>query len=178
MCLCRGVAQLGSASVSGAEGRRFKSSRPDIFVKIVHFSGLSNLYMSALYIDKLAWIYIKDKHILTARSKGKDTYYIPGGKREVGESDHQALIREINEELSICLCQDSLKPIGVFEAQAHGKPPGTMVRMTCYSGDYIGDIKASSEIEEISWMQHKNKHKTSAVDILIFDWLKQQSLID
>ncbi len=27
----RGVAQLGSASVSGAEGRRFKSSRPDIF---------------------------------------------------------------------------------------------------------------------------------------------------
>lgn len=28
--LHRGVAQLGSASVSGAEGRRFKSSRPDI----------------------------------------------------------------------------------------------------------------------------------------------------
>ncbi len=27
--LCRGVAQSGSASVLGTEGRRFKSSRPD-----------------------------------------------------------------------------------------------------------------------------------------------------
>lgn len=45
-------------------------------------------------IDKLAWIYIKDKKILSTRSKGKDAWYIPGGKRELGESDHEALFRE------------------------------------------------------------------------------------
>ena len=44
-------------------------------------------------IDKLAWIYIQDKRILSTRSKGKDTYYIPGGKREAGETDHEALLR-------------------------------------------------------------------------------------
>jgi hypothetical protein len=40
------------------------------------------------YIDKLAWIHIVDRQILSTRSKGKDTYYIPGGKREGDESDH------------------------------------------------------------------------------------------
>ena len=52
-------------------------------------------------IDKLAWIELKDKSILSTKSYGKDKYYIPGGKREIGETDEQALIREINEELSV-----------------------------------------------------------------------------
>ena len=37
-------------------------------------------------IDKLGWIYIKNKKLLGVRSKGKDVYYIPGGKRERGET--------------------------------------------------------------------------------------------
>jgi 8-oxo-dGTP diphosphatase len=48
-------------------------------------------------IDKLAWIYIENKHLLSTRSKGKDTYYIPRGKRELGETDQEALLREIKE---------------------------------------------------------------------------------
>ena len=52
-------------------------------------------------IDKLAWIEIKDKMILSTKTYGKDKYYIPGGKREKGETDEQALYREIKEELSI-----------------------------------------------------------------------------
>lgn len=31
-------------------------------------------------IDKIALLYIKDAQILSALSKGKDTYYLPGGK--------------------------------------------------------------------------------------------------
>ena len=33
-------------------------------------------------IDKIALIYVKDKRILCTLSKGKDIYYLPGGKRE------------------------------------------------------------------------------------------------
>ena len=33
-------------------------------------------------IDKIAFIYLKDKKILSTLSKGKDAYYIPGGKRD------------------------------------------------------------------------------------------------
>ena len=130
------------------------------------------------YIDKLAWIEIKNKQILCTRSKGKDTYYIPGGKRESGESDHQALTREILEELNVQLVQETIAFVGQFEAQAHGKPAGVIVRMTCYFADYQGQLQASSEIEELFWLQHKDRNRTSAVDRIILDWLKYKDLID
>ena len=44
---------------------------------------------------------------------------------------------------------ETMKPYGVFQAQAFGKPEGTMVRMTCYTASYTGTLTASSEIEEL-----------------------------
>ncbi len=125
-------------------------------------------------IDKLAWLHVQDGRILCARSRGKDTFYIPGGKREAGETDHAALQREIQEELRVDLVPDTLSLAGVFEAQAHGRPAATTVRMTCYFGDYAGTLKAASEIEELAWLAHADWEKTSAVDHLIFDWLKER----
>ena len=49
-------------------------------------------------IDKIAYIYMQDKKILSSLSKGKDTYYIPGGKREGNETDEETLIREVKED--------------------------------------------------------------------------------
>lgn len=54
-------------------------------------------------IDKVAWLHVVDGKLLAARSAGKDTWYLPGGKREEGESDVETLIREIAEELSVTL---------------------------------------------------------------------------
>lgn len=130
------------------------------------------------YIDKLALLHIKDRQVLTARSKNNDTYYIPGGKRETGESDHQALIREVHEELDIKLIPETIAYIGQFEAQAHGKPEGIKVRMTCYDSEYEGMIKASGEIEEVKWLKHQDRNKCGYVDVIIFDWLKSKDLID
>ncbi|MCU0327304.1 MAG: NUDIX domain-containing protein [Spirosomaceae bacterium] len=129
-------------------------------------------------IDKLAWIEIKNNTILLTKSYGKDKYYIPGGKREIGETDEQALIREIREELSVNIDKNTLKFIGIFEAQAHGQPEGIFVRMTCYSGDYSGDLNASSEIEAIRWFKYAEKDEVVWVDKLIFDHLKQIGLLD
>lgn len=129
-------------------------------------------------IDKLAWIEIRDKKILSTRTKGKDTYYIPGGKREKDETDTQALIREINEELSVELKPESLQFFGTFEAQAHGKPEGILVRMTCYTGLYSGKIKADSEIEEVVWLSYLDKNRSSTVDQIIFDYCKEKGLIE
>jgi len=55
------------------------------------------------YIDKLAFIEIKDRKLLVTLSKGKDIWYIPGGKREGSESDIEALVREVREELTVNL---------------------------------------------------------------------------
>ena len=132
----------------------------------------------ATIIDKLAWIHVVDKRILCTRSIGKDTYYIPGGKRETGETDQEALMREVKEELSVDLLPETLTYMGQFEAQAHAKPEGTIVRMTCYAAEYVGEINPDSEIEEVVWFQHSDRDKSSPVDKIIFDWLRDTGLID
>jgi len=129
-------------------------------------------------IDKLAWVHIVDRKILSTRTRGRDTYYIPGGKREGRETDHQALIREINEELSIDLMPEGIAFVGTFEGQAHGKPEGVLVRMTCYQGPYLGEIRPGAEIEEVVWFRHRDKDRSSPVDKIIFDWLRERDLID
>lgn len=129
-------------------------------------------------IDKLAWIELKDKSILSTKSYGKDKYYIPGGKRETGETDEQALVREIWEELNVTIDSKTLHYIGTFEAQAHGHADGIIVKMTCYSGEYSGELKASSEIEEMKWLNYSDKDRVSEVDKIIFDSLHQNNLLD
>jgi 8-oxo-dGTP pyrophosphatase MutT (NUDIX family) len=134
--------------------------------------------MQHTFIDKLAYIYLKDNKVLVTLSKGKDVWYIPGGKREHGETDYQALIREVKEELSIDLKPETIAYYGTFEAQAHGKPEGTMVRMTCYLGDFDGEMKPAAEIAEMAFFDYAQKLRTSHVDYLIFDDLKEKGLIE
>ncbi len=129
-------------------------------------------------IDKLGWIYIKDKKLLGVRAGGKDVYYIPGGKRKEGETDEKALIREVKEELNIELIPESLKLVNMFKAQAHGKEEGVMLQMTCYSGDFKGEMSSSSEIEEISWLDYKYIEKATPMLKIILNWLKERDLID
>ena len=134
--------------------------------------------MQKAYIDKLAFIDIQDKKLLSTKSVGKDTWYIPGGKREENETDHQALIREVKEELTVDLIPESITYYGTFEAQAHGKPEGTIVRMTCYKAKYQGQFKASSEVAEFQYVPYVWKEQSSPVDKLIFDDLKMKGLIE
>ena len=128
-------------------------------------------------IDKLAWLEIQDNHILLTKSYGKDKYYIPGGKRELGETDEQALLREIHEELTVRIDPRTLQFIGVFEAQAHGQPAGVSVKMTCYTGAYVGELEASAEIEALKWFAYADKDQVVGVDKLIFDHLNQHGLL-
>ena len=122
-------------------------------------------------IDKIAWIRLEDRKILSTRSRGKDVYYLPGGKREPGESDVQTLVREIREELDVAIAPDSASPVGTFEAQAHGRTTGITVRMTCYAADYKGTLTASSEIAEFVWLSYADRERVSPVDQIIFDHL-------
>ena len=128
-------------------------------------------------IDKVAFLYLQNGKILSTRSKGKDKYYIPGGKREAGESDIETLVREVKEELSVDIIESSAKLYGVFEAQAHGKAEGVIVKMTCYTAEFIGELKADSEIAEIVWLTTADMEAVSPVDKLIFADLKQKGLL-
>lgn len=128
-------------------------------------------------IDKLAFIEIQNKKILSTRSRGKEVYYIPGGKRELGETDAEALIREVEEELTITLDPSSLLFYGSFQAQAHGHPAGIVVNMQCYTATFEGTIQPASEIEEVAWLTYNDRDRVSEVDKLIFDHLRSKGLL-
>ena len=128
-------------------------------------------------IDKIAFLDLKDGKILSTRSKGKDKYYIPGGKREENESDMETLVREVKEELSVDILPSTIELYGVFEAQAHGKAEGILVKMTCYMADFSGTLEANSEIAEIVWLTSADIDNVSPVDKLIFKDLKSTNLL-
>lgn len=112
------------------------------------------------------------------RSKGKEAWYFPGGKREVGESDESALIREIKEELTTDLRPETIRLFGKFKAQAHGKPEGVFVQNTCYFSEFSGEFKPSAEIEEIAYLDSSiDKKLLTPVGIIIFDELKRKNMI-
>jgi 8-oxo-dGTP pyrophosphatase MutT (NUDIX family) len=128
-------------------------------------------------IDKVAWLHLQDGKVLSTRSRGKDRYYFPGGKREAGETDAQTLLREIEEELTVQLDADSVTYVGTFEGQAHGHPEGVLVRMLCYAANYQGTLQPAAEIEEVTWLTYQDRNRVSPVDQLIFDWLKERQLL-
>lgn len=131
-----------------------------------------------MYIDKVALVYLQDKKVLMVRSKDKDLWFIPGGKREGDETDEETLEREVKEELGVEVNLASVRYYGAFEAQAYGKPEGTIVCILCYTATFFGEPKASSEIGEIGYLSHGDKYRVTAVDHLIFDDLKAKGLIE
>jgi 8-oxo-dGTP diphosphatase len=124
-------------------------------------------------VDTVAWVRLEGGRILCARPRGKDIFYIPGGKREGAESDLQVLLREIAEELTVALRPETVRHVGTYEAeQPDGEPGAAVVRMSCYTGDYAGTLAASSEIDELAWFCYADRARVPRVDQLLFDDLK------
>jgi len=128
-------------------------------------------------IDKIALLHIKNGKIRSAKSKGKNKYYIPGGKRESGESDKETLIRETFEELNVRIEQESINYIATFRAQADGHETGIIVKMTCYRAEIKGVPKPSSEIEDIKWLDSSNMDIIADVDKKIFRYLREKGIL-
>ncbi len=129
-------------------------------------------------VDKTAFIETKNGQILSTKSKGKSKYYIPGGKRELRETDEQTLVREIEEELDVKIDKNTIEYVGTIKAQSDGAKDGIVVKMTCYKAKYDGVMKPTSEIEEIRWLNFKDFDIISEVDKKIFRFLKENGQLE
>ncbi|QKW08944.1 NUDIX domain-containing protein [Streptomyces sp. NA04227] len=133
----------------------------------------------AKLIDTVAWVRIEGGRILCARPRGKDVFYIPGGKREGTETDLQTLLREIEEELTVLLDPETVSHVGTYEAREPGGPQGgLLVRMSCYTGAYRGELAPSSEIDEMAWFSYADRDRVPLVDQLLFDDLRAAGQLD
>lgn len=128
-------------------------------------------------IDAIAWIHIHQHKLLCVRTQGKDAFYLPGGKREPGESDQQTLMREVCEELNVRLNPDTITWFQTYEADAHGHGIGTQVRMPCYLAEFEGTFQPRAEIAEMAWFGKDERDRCAPVNRIVIDDLVKQGLI-
>jgi len=100
-------------------------------------------------------IMIKNKKLLAGRSRNRPFFIIPGGKLEPGETSEHAAIREIQEEFGVDIKLEDLKPFDViYEDAALGSfNKGKIVRADVFMvGAWTGEPKATSEVDELVWI--------------------------
>ncbi|MFE8993630.1 NUDIX domain-containing protein [Streptomyces collinus] len=120
--------------------------------------------------EKVAWVLVREDLVLVTRSHGRNRFYLPGGHRELGESDADTLVREIDEELRAAIAPGSLVHFGTFEV-GEGHPEHGPFRMICYTADHRGELTPSREVAEKAWFRYAERGRVSAIDGLVFDAL-------
>lgn len=131
-------------------------------------------------IKKVALGVFKSKRMLQVRSHNqKDVFFTLGGKLEQGETEVEALKREVKEEIDSGIDESSLKFLHEFEDIAHGKD-GASVNIRMYEGKLVGNPKPSSEVAEIGWFDSNSPKKNLSViaQRTIFPWLKIHGYIN
>jgi 8-oxo-dGTP diphosphatase len=89
--------------------------------------------------------------VLLVRKRGTTAFMQPGGKRDAGEDDAAALLREIGEELGCRPLRNSIRPLGEFDAVSANEP-GWRVRASLYGIEVTGDISPQAEIDAMMWI--------------------------
>ena len=97
----------------------------------------------------------REGRVLLVRKRGTSAFMQPGGKRDAGENDVDALSREITEELGCRVMNSSAQALGVFDCAAANEP-GFQVRAAVYAVDVEGDIKPAAEIDRVVWVDPRS----------------------
>ncbi|MDU9397502.1 NUDIX domain-containing protein [Pseudomonas sp. zfem003] len=92
-----------------------------------------------------------DNRLLLVRKRNTRAFMLPGGKREPGESAHEALRRELQEELELSLPAEALSPLGSFRAAAANEPD-TWVEAQVFVARLEQPVAPAAELEELAWL--------------------------
>ena len=128
---------------------------------------------------KIAGITIKNRKLLMVRKYDEPHFIMPGGKMKEGETPKQTLKRELKEELNIEL--KSMKKFKTWQAE-HFKDKNKIVKMETFFVEIEGEPKATSEINEIAWIDSNCKTQGIKVASINGDYLipelKKLDIID
>lgn len=107
-------------------------------------------------LHKIAAVVIKNNEFFMVRKVGKDVWSSLGGKPEAGETEEQALLREIREEIH---CDAKIiRKLGDFSAKAVFDD--AIVKLSTYLVELRGEIKLDDpELEECAFIPKDYKKK-------------------
>jgi 8-oxo-dGTP diphosphatase len=110
-------------------------------------------------VTAVGWVHVGAAGLLAVRTRGRDRFYLPGGKPEPGETLPEAVRREVLEELGVSL--DAPEEAFVIEDDAHGFARPTRVRLTCFTGPGHGIPQPAAEIEEVAWLAAADRDRAA-----------------
>lgn len=117
---------------------------------------------------KIAGIIIRNRKLLMCRKYNEPHFIMSGGRILEGEKPEATLKRELKEELNVYL--KSAKYFKTWEAK-HFKDKNKIVKMDCYFVEIEGKPEATSEIDEIAWIDSNYKTKKIKVASINEDYL-------
>lgn len=118
-------------------------------------------------IHKIAAVVIQDNKYFMVRKYGKDIWTSLGGVMQEGETEEQALLREINEEVH-CGAK-IIRKLGDFEGKAVFDDD--IVRLSTYLVELKGKINLNDpELEECAFLDKNYKDE----GIKISDTMEEQ----
>jgi len=136
--------------------------------------------MNKVLLPTAGLVIIRKKKVLLAFSRNKQAFYLPGGKVDAGETAVQALIREIREEMNICISPNELTFFMHITALAFGESKDIIMEQDCFMYDLQSSLTPGAEIGELRFFSFeeylKEEHLVPGV-IILFEELEKRRLI-
>ncbi|MCS4277994.1 8-oxo-dGTP pyrophosphatase MutT (NUDIX family) [Mycetocola sp. BIGb0189] len=129
-------------------------------------------------IQVAAFALVRDRRLLMVTARGRDVYFLPGGKIDSGETPRDAVIREVFEEVGARVDPDSLAIYHRLALQAHGEPEGRLVAMTIFSGELLDEPVPSAEVSELHWVRLADADRCPPAGADLLHVLHRDGLID
>lgn len=134
--------------------------------------------MNQIDIFVISGILIRDKKILVVRSVNEDTFIVPGGRVEEGESATQTLIREIQEECGLTVGSDDLERMDAFLFPAFDTNK-TISSEVFLVKNWQGEPHPGDDIEELKWVDSTTEIKVgNLLKHHLLALLKERNIID
>ena len=117
--------------------------------------------MSKKIVIGVFGIVLKRGKFLIMRRRADDTlprcWDLPGGKVEIGENYHEALLREVKEESNLKV--EVICPVDLYNAEAVEYPKTRFFAVTYVCQFKSGHVKLSEDHTEYVWTDLKSFHK-------------------
>lgn len=90
--------------------------------------------------------------VLSVRKRGTESFMLPGGKIEPGETSDATAVREVEEELGLQIPMGELRFVGGFLTDAANEP-GHWLRSDVFAYPYpVTGGRPAAEIAEARWI--------------------------